>query len=378
MHQLAKVITTFAFAGLAVTSGITAVDHHFQKSDTPDDTTVAIETPAHDHSTHDHSEADAEEGTNAGGHTHSHDEESDGTVSEEQFEAYATELKATLAAEGPEAAMNALQALTLAEPETLAVCHGLAHELGHANLERAGNNLQKALEYQSDICGSGFIHGMIESSFAQMTDVRTEMLTVCDGVDTGKCYHGVGHGLMFYANNDLPFALQLCDTYSSGEARARCYEGAFMENFSSDESMHPSAYRNPDEPLFPCADQESKYKGACYFYAPRYYLAIHKGAYADMLAICLTAESGQQDTCARGVGSALAKLNLGNASLLEQICTAADPSQLNACIDGTVSYTMVNYDDVAHGEALCEAYSAVSTQSICHASVHSRAYLFQD
>ncbi len=272
--------------------------------------------------------------------------------------------------------MQQLEMLTEDQPETLRICHGLAHEIGNANFERA-ESLADALAYQDDFCGSGYIHGMIETAFLEMEDVRTEMQTICTGLDTGKCYHGVGHGLMFSANNDLPFALELCDTAVSAEARARCYEGVFMENFHADDAMHPSAYRDADRPLFPCADQATQYKGACYFYAPRFYLELHENAYTDMLAVCLTAESGYQSTCTRGVGSAVAKLNIGNGELIESVCTSGSAAQLQSCIDGAVSYTMVNFDGAEEATALCGEFST-STATLCYSSVNSKRYLFSE
>jgi hypothetical protein len=88
------------------------------------------------------------------------------------------------------------------------------------------------MEFQSDICGSGYIHGVIEEHFAHVKDVNTEMFKVC-ATQEGKCFHGVGHGFMYYTYNDLPQSLQLCDKYTDSFARINCYDGVFMENFAT-------------------------------------------------------------------------------------------------------------------------------------------------
>ena len=46
-----------------------------------------------------------------------------------------------------------------------------------------------------------------------------------------QCVHGLGHGLMIYSRNDLPYSLRICDGLATAWDRNSCTGGVFMQNF---------------------------------------------------------------------------------------------------------------------------------------------------
>lgn len=236
------------------------------------------------------------------------------------------------------------------DPLVSPVCHGLAHEIGQAAYMKDG--FEKALDFEDDICGSGYLHGVIETHFLSVGDPATAVKTLCKP-NQGKCFHGLGHGLMYSLENDVPQSLDLCKTLGERSERIECAEGVFMENFNTDLNAHPSEYLRDDDPFFPCRAPEEPYKGVCAFYAPRFYMKAHPGAYTDALEWCMTVGDGPDDGCAKGVGSVAMKQNIARPRFVEAVCESGTGDQQVYCIEGMVSYYIVHYASVEKGRELC-------------------------
>ncbi len=161
--------------------------------------------------------------------------------------------------EDPRAALARLGADMEEDDEVLRGCHPVAHEIGHTAYEKYGD-FGEAMKFQDEVCNSGYVHGVIEERFAQSDDVLTDMKTMCaDYGEAGgylewQCYHGIGHGVMYFTSNDLPRALGMCDAFEGAAGRSSCYNGTFMENFGADGNLHipPSTWttktRSPRAP----------------------------------------------------------------------------------------------------------------------------------
>jgi hypothetical protein len=165
------------------------------------------------------------------------------------------ELYTLVEQENPRAALDRMRALMKEDPELLRSCHPFMHQIGRRAYARYGS-FAEAAQYRDDICNSGYLHGAIEAHFLTVSDPVAAMRTICEGYEPNRypswqCYHGVGHGVMFFKKNDLPAALALCGEYASSFARGTCANGAYMENFNTHEQMHPTRYVNPDDPFFP-------------------------------------------------------------------------------------------------------------------------------
>ncbi len=295
----------------------------------------------------------------------------------EQVKTYFSELIQT---ESPKVALSQMRILTNEYPSISRICHDLVHEIGHQTYEKYGD-FASSMAYRENMCGSGFLHGVIETHFAKVDNVFTEMDTICDTYtttnDKAKCYHGVGHGIMYYSQNDLPISIERCDRYQDSEAKLRCAEGVFMENFNTDNDDHVSLYLDEQNPASVCVDLPPIYKGTCYFYAPLHYLSLHVDAYEEALVWCTTQETDFQPVCASGVGSRAIKQHITSPQYVEHMCMSGTPDQERACLDGMVSYYLVHVDSLSKARDMCFTLKA-SNQQACESSVFKRKDFFPE
>ncbi len=296
---------------------------------------------------------------------------------QQRYNSTRDELVSLLNQQNPTVAMEALAEKMQKDPQVSESCHALVHELGHAAFVKYGS-FDKAMQFQNDICGSGYLHGVIESTFQNSSDMLSLMDTICKGNPsknfTQKCYHGVGHGLMYFTENDLPRSLDLCSTYRDNDTKLACSEGIFMENFSTDMMMHQSAYLHADDIFQTCREQNTFYKGSCYFYAPIYYLTLHPDDFSGAFSWCDSAESAFETRCLNGVGSRAMKQYVYDPKKAETICLKDSPN-LRACVDGLVSYYLVETQSVAAAEKMCNDFQS-STKNTCLDSVDFRKEIY--
>lgn len=257
-------------------------------------------------------------------------------------------------------------------------CHDLVHIIGHEAYKKYGD-LGEALKFRDELCNSGYIHGVIESYLLESKDVFTSMKTMCNAYKLGsfiswECYHGAGHGVMYYTNNNLPRALQMCSQYSASFARSSCINGVFMENFNTDGDEHHSYFLKTDNLFYPCNEEDSKYKSDCYLYAPIHYLNYHKNDYLGALEWCKNAEQDYVSICIQGVGSQAIKENIHNPKNVEEICNRA--SDATSCIAGMVGLYINHYGALDPAKNLCDELQP-SNQKVCLDTVSLTAPLFE-
>lgn len=270
----------------------------------------------------------------------------------------------------------ALEDLKIAMNENAAIanrCHGLVHTIGRAAYEKY-KIFDQALVFEDNTCGSGYIHGVIEARLAKATDVFSELQSLCKD-NSGTCYHGVGHGLMLYTSNNVPASLAYCDTIKHDQGRLFCSEGVFMENFNTDTALHPSDFLKPNDPFFPCGEQNAVYKGTCYFYAPDYYLNLHPKEFSSALKWCESAEEGFQLICLNGLGSRMMKRNITQPKEVEKVCNQVDPTRRTYCIDGMASYYLVHHYSLEKGKEMCGTLETANREA-CNHAVNIRSGLF--
>ncbi len=275
----------------------------------------------------------------------------------------------------PTEALGALRQDMERDSRVFRQCHALAHEVGRAAYGKL-KSFSGAVLYQDDICGSGYLHGIIETYFTQLSDIRTTMKTLCAPLN-GKCFHGVGHGLMYASQNDLPGSITLCNTYKLSSQKVQCAEGVFMENFGADAVDHPSAYLRPDDMFFPCRTQHDPFTAVCYFYAPRYFISIHPDAFDDAFTTCEKVDKQYRFACVKGVGSTAMKYTMQDPASVEQLCMRHGPVLETPCIEGMVSYYMVNFASTQKALTLCNQLSAAH-QLLCRAVVRDSRDFFTD
>lgn len=300
-------------------------------------------------------------------------------LSAKEYQTLRNDLAKILSGKNPRIALDALKQKAAADPAISRSCHDLVHELGHEAYEKYGD-FGQAMQYQNDMCNSGYLHGIIESHFAQSQDIFDTMQTVCADYNPAKfigweCYHGVGHGLMYFSENDLPGSLTYCESYTDTNSKMACVNGVFMENFNVDQDMHVSKYVNAHDPLSPCAEQKSAYKTDCYLYAPTYFLSLHKNEYSQALSWCKTAEKEFQGSCIAGVGSQTIKENINNPAFVESTCMQGSKDEISACITGMVGFYINHFGRLNEAKQLCNKLEK-KNQTICQQTIASEETLF--
>ncbi len=266
------------------------------------------------------------------------------------------------------------------DEEILRSCHPIVHEIGHAAYDKYGD-FGEAMKYQDEVCNSGYVHGVIEERFAQSDDVLADMKTLCADYRSGsylqwQCYHGIGHGVMYYTSNDLPRALEMCDAFEDASGRSSCVNGAFMENFSADGNLHTSEYLKEDDPLYPCAEQEERRKADCYIYAPTYFLSQNEEDYEGALELCEDAEEAFRPVCVQGVGSQAMKENLDDPKLVESVCEGNSPANTIHCVRGMASLYVNHHGGIEPARGMCGRLEP-SNEAACLGVVRAMSPMFE-
>ena len=307
--------------------------------------------------------------------------ESSGGLSEERYEEVKDEYVTLVREENPRVALEKLGDEMETDAALLRSCHPLVHDIGRAAYEKYGD-VGEAIKYRNEVCNSGYLHGVIESHLSESDDILADVKTMCDGYRsrsyTGwQCYHGLGHGVMFYTANDLPRSLGMCESLEGAFDRSNCTNGVFMENFNADQKLHVSKFLKESDPFYPCAEQADRYKTDCYLYAPTYFLSLNPNDYAAALEWCKGAEAGFESTCAQGVGSQAMKENLNDPKLVESTCTKGEPEQTKPCIEGMVGLYINHHGSLEPASELC-ARLETSNRPACYGTVKANSGLFRD
>lgn len=292
------------------------------------------------------------------------------------FQTTRGELMGVQAAQGSGAALALLEQRIYEVPELAGVCHAIAHELGHEAVERADGQPRRALKHGTEVCGGGFIHGVIETVLGSSTDPARDLLRVCAPTNAGSCFHGVGHGLMFATGMDVRAALDLCDGSPSRELSARCGEGVFMQLFSSDlsaqhvageESLNIS--HDPAAAQARCRRTRATYAANCWFYAPTVYLTVNPDDFAGAIRWCrASGTSLGRQLCARGVGSRAVKYHPDDLAVADSSCSAAG-RLTDSCLQGMGSYWSVHHKGEVEPSDVCRHLEPSPLRKRCRSVV---------
>lgn len=267
------------------------------------------------------------------------------------------ELLALQDAEGTGVALAELERRAQTIGRVSAVCHDVAHELGHAALDRVAGNLSAALAFRTDVCGGGYVHGVVERLLASSKKPARDLAKVCDVTD-GACWHGVGHGLMFATRMDVDRSLEFCAKAPSEVMERRCGEGVFMQLFNAESSEArnlPSAAQASRQ----CRQTPAPQTANCWFYAPNVLLSAKPDAFPAAMRWCasLPTETGRQ-VCARGVGSRTVKRHANDLQVGVRTCAHAGRLR-QQCLGGMASYWSVHWQGRKTPASLCPELPAL-------------------
>lgn len=294
-------------------------------------------------------------------------------LSHEQFEAVKNKLVQLLEEKDPEASLDYLRNAIAQDASLARECHPLLHHLGQSAYEKY-KDFNKTVSYQDGLCNSGYTHGTIEAHFMASNDIHTALQTTCSNQNNEitfqqwQCYHGTGHGVMYFTGKDLSQSLSLCESLPTDFARSSCVNGAFMERFIivSHSGSPAKSTSNVNTDL--CEQQAAVYKSDCYFYAPTAYLERHTNDYNGAFEDCKNAENNFIDSCINGVGGQAMKENITRPDIARDICKTAPKKYVSSCIKGAIVLLINHSGSTALVEPLCDTtfglYKDICTENI--------------
>ena len=267
----------------------------------------------------------------------------------------------------PEESFELLRRLITDKPEVVPRCHNIAHELGHIFYRKYGD-FTKAAKAQDDLCGSGYIHGVIEEKFGDIAEraIPDVVKTLCEPVQDSRCYHGVGHGLMFATKFDYKKSLRYCDLYpKDSDARVNCSDGVFMQYYGEGTLSYTTriSIGSPQKLETFCDEQAESYQFSCIYYAPRNFISHNPGKYSQLMTYCQELKNPIfRTTCLTGAGSMVMKLNLNQPQLAEAACVSTKNDQQH-CIAGMLHYYNLHYGRDDRSLELC--HKLTTAKDIC-------------
>lgn len=256
-------------------------------------------------------------------------------------------------------------------------CHQAAHKAGRFAYEVYDD---KAFQLCSAECHSGCYHGATEAYFRDhgTANLSENLNVICSSelnhFFSHQCVHGVGHGLMAWANYNLPSALESCDLLS--QRQDSCWTGVFMENIVgglTEEGGHKTSYLN-DDPQYPCTNVEDKYKSSCYFLQTSRMMQLFSGDFKKIADACGQASQTYRDVCYQSMGRDVGGVYARNPEGAIRACLNAPEGQFRlGCINGAVQDSF--WDPTGQDDAIrfCSLLSKRTEKDTCYGTIIGRA-----
>jgi cytochrome c553 len=263
--------------------------------------------------------------------------------------------------EGPEKALATLGKDDTSISGVHADCHQISHWIGHAGLVYYKNHAGVALSHGAMTCNSGYYHGVMQMAFAGLPKdaVVRKAKKLCNvpAVNTSdfllyQCVHGLGHGLMIYSGDDLPWSLKTCHKLQDQFDQISCTGGVFMQNL--DTTMGVSRFLSNKNPIYPCNVVHGQDKYYCYLQVTSRILTLDGYNWTKTADWCRKAEKGWVETCFESFGRDASGSSQYRPAATIQICKKAG-SGATGCIYGASRDFANNYAGSPQSVAICTA-----------------------
>lgn len=291
-------------------------------------------------------------------------------------------LEPQLEARGPRAVLADLDGLQSTSAAYAAHCHDMAHVLGRHWI-RIGRRVADGFHEGSNVCHSGFYHGMVERvirgdaadtasgiGHASPDELRGVVATVCDPPTLGsesknfrfQCLHGLGHAVVFSLGYRLPLALELCDALPDAWSRRSCHGGAFMENITGVERERRML--RAGDPHYPCTEVAEKYRDACYVMQTSW--MIEMGLSLDEVVAACREAGSHRLACFQSYGRDLSpRARQESAPPYAARCAALAPDERMPCVRGAV-YALADHTwDGRYAFPFCVAFADDALRQEC-------------
>jgi cytochrome c553 len=274
---------------------------------------------------------------------------------------------------GPETALTRLAQYMQTNEGVRSGCHQIAHEIGHAGYVHYHGNAAQALANGSMTCWSGYYHGVIERAFGGVPRKKVAAIarSLCSGSAIRKtyflayqCVHGLGHGLMIYSLNDLPYSLHVCNELATEWDQVSCTGGVFMQNFlPGPMQLAPTKWLSKKDLLYPCDVVGRKNKLYCYLMVTSRILPAVDYDFRKTAKWCWRAENAWIKTCFQSFGRDASGNSVQNPRKIVELCRLAG-SMERECIYGGARDLTSNDAGPARATKMC-LLAPKATRSYC-------------
>jgi hypothetical protein len=269
-------------------------------------------------------------------------------------------LAATVDRQGERAAIADLTSAMATDALVKNDCHQLIHSVGRESF-RKERSVPAALKYTTELCASGYQHGVLEAAIADLDSAQlaSAIPTFCTPItfrryslDHYNCVHGIGHGIATHLNEDVFASLPYCKVLNDAWEQTSCEGGVFMQRVIGDINQPPPDDHRGD-PVWPCDVVDSTSKGACYQIATGRVLRLNNYDFKNGFQVCDQVEAGWVQTCYESMGrdiSGYASLDPNESYALCQLAGSLGPIP---CIDGAVRNAVYDQHSTPKATALC-------------------------
>jgi cytochrome c553 len=276
--------------------------------------------------------------------------------------------------EGPKKALDLLATDDARISGVHADCHQISHWIGRAGLVYYKHDAGQALSHGAMTCNSGYYHGVLQVALAGLPrDVvvrKAKKLCSAPAVNTEdfllyQCVHGLGHGLMIYSGDDLPWSLRTCHKLLTAFDRVSCTGGVFMQNL--DTTMGTSRYLRAKDPIYPCTVVADPDKVYCYLMVTSRIQTLDGYNWRKTAAWCRKSEPGWVETCFESYGRDASGTSQYHPAETIRLCLQAGRNT-GDCIYGAARDYANNYAGGPQSSELCTA-SPASYRPRCYEGV---------
>lgn len=263
-------------------------------------------------------------------------------------------------------------------------CHRYAHQIGKLSYKVLG--AQKALKEGTGECHSGYFHGATEGFFSEngTANLKINLIRLCsrdlNPFFRHQCYHGVGHGLMGWANYEINEALQNCELLENSANLSSCTTGVFMENYTgafqknqSKNADHISKYLSED-PHFPCNIVDKKHKYNCYFLQTSRMLQLFGINFQKVVQECKKVAEEYQSACFQSMGRDVGGFFRNNPQAAIETCIEiSTKNQRINCLNEAAQYTFWTTEGQNIAIKFCKLLINKVEKDSCYSTIFDRA-----
>jgi hypothetical protein len=225
----------------------------------------------------------------------------------------------------------------------------------------------EAMRYCDGTFSYGCFHGLTVSAILDKgLEVIQDLDKKCEQhlPNNLSCQHGIGHGVLeFVGHKNLNTALNYCSRLSWKGSLLGCQDGVFMEyNFpvidsgSSDIKTKLREYNN--DPYGLCGKVIPKFKRACYYELPRWWLGAFEFDVDKLGELCAAIEDdANRKSCYIGMGMSITGPVNYNSNKIIKTCNMIQKSDdRKLCLYSAV-WSMPEVQKKTAGAQICRTFS---------------------